>query len=132
MENLDEFINAADEFKSNLLEDEDNLSPLDAFLAHTALEAGETQNDSDDVSTYVQLMTLHAAKGLEFPCVIMVGMEEGLFPHAMSLEEPGRLEEERRLCYVGITRARECLTMSYAETRRLYYGQECAIRYRGL
>ena len=124
MENLDEFINAADEFKSNLLEDEDNLSPLDAFLAHTALEAGETQNDSDDVSTYVQLMTLHAAKGLEFPCVIMVGMEEGLFPHAMSLEEPGRLEEERRLCYVGITRAREYLTMSYAETRRLYYGQE--------
>jgi len=68
-------------------------------------------------------MTLHSAKGLEFPLVFMAGMEENLFPHKMSLEESGRLEEERRLCYVGITRAMEKLYLTYAETRRLY-GQE--------
>ena len=68
-------------------------------------------------------MTLHAAKGLEFPVVFMIGMEEGLFPSQMSLEEPGRLEEERRLCYVGMTRSMEKLYLCYAELRR-QYGRE--------
>jgi DNA helicase-2/ATP-dependent DNA helicase PcrA len=85
------------------------------------LESGEGQGDAWE--DCVQMMTLHSAKGLEFPLVFMCGMEEGLFPHQMSLEEPGRLEEERRLCYVGITRARRQLVLSYAESRRLH-GQE--------
>jgi len=71
----------------------------------------------------VQMMTLHSAKGLEFPLVLMAGMEEGLFPHQMSMEDPSRLSEERRLCYVGVTRAMEKLIITYAESRRLY-GQE--------
>jgi len=92
--------------------------PLDAFLTHAALEAGEGQGAQGD--DCVQLMTLHAAKGLEFPLVFLVGMEDGLFPSNMSMEESGRLEEERRLCYVGITRARKQLVMTYAESRRQY------------
>lgn len=68
----------------------------------------------------VQLMTLHSAKGPEFPQVFIVGMEEGMFPSQMSLDEGGRLEEERRLAYVGVTRAMQKLTLTYAETRRLY------------
>jgi DNA helicase-2/ATP-dependent DNA helicase PcrA len=70
-------------------------------------------------------MTLHAAKGLEFPVVFMVGMEEGLFPHARTLWESQELEEERRLAYVGITRAKELLYLTYA-TRRLYFGQNAS------
>lgn len=96
-------------------------SLLDEFLNHAALEAGDTQGDEDD--DCVQLMTLHSAKGLEFPLVFLVGMEEGLFPHRMSMGEPGRLEEERRLCYVGMTRAMQQLYLTCAETRRLN-GQE--------
>ena len=93
-------------------------SELTAFLAHAALEAGETQGEAWE--DCVQLMTLHSAKGLEFPLVFLVGLEDGLFPSQKSLDEPGRLEEERRLAYVGITRARDTLILSYAESRRLH------------
>lgn len=125
VENLNELINAAAEFDTALFSEEAGLTPLDAFLAHSALEADAgAAKDGDEAPTYVQLMTLHSAKGLEFPYVVMAGMEENLFPHALSLEEPGRLEEERRLCYVGITRAQTALLMTYAETRRLYYDQQ--------
>ena len=91
---------------------------LDAFLAHVALETGEGQ--APENADCVHLMTLHAAKGLEFPIVFMVGMEEELFPHKMSLDEGGGLEEERRLCYVGMTRAMQKLYFCYAETRYLH------------
>jgi len=117
VENLEELVVAARGFQvdSELYAD---MQPLDAFLTHAALEAGEGQGAKWD--DCVQLMTLHAAKGLEFPLVFLVGLEEGLFPSSMSMEEPGRLEEERRLCYVGITRARQQLVLSYAESRRQY------------
>jgi DNA helicase-2/ATP-dependent DNA helicase PcrA len=94
------------------------LSPLQQFLDSAALDAGDAQADEHEDS--VQLMTLHSAKGLEFPLVFLAGMEENLFPHRMSIEEPGRLEEERRLCYVGITRAMQKLVVTYAESRRLH------------
>jgi DNA helicase-2/ATP-dependent DNA helicase PcrA len=115
IENLEELVSAARTFENN---EDDELTPLQAFLTHASLEAGDTQAAENEDS--VQLMTLHSAKGLEFPQVFLVGMEEGLFPHKMSLEEPGRLEEERRLAYVGITRAMSKLVITYAETRRLY------------
>ena len=115
VENLEELVSAARTFEND---EDDELSPLQAFLSHASLEAGDTQAAENEDS--IQLMTLHSAKGLEFPQVFLVGMEEGLFPHKMSLEEPGRLEEERRLAYVGITRAMQKLVISYAETRRLY------------
>jgi DNA helicase-2/ATP-dependent DNA helicase PcrA len=113
-ENLQELIAAAQSFEP----EDEALAPLNAFLDSAALDAGE--HEAAEFEDSVQLMTLHSAKGLEFPLVFMVGMEEGLFPHQMSLEEPGRLEEERRLCYVGITRARRQLFLTYAESRRLY------------
>ena len=116
VENLEELVSAARNFETT--EEDAELSPLSAFLGHASLEAGDAQADEHEDS--IQLMTLHSAKGLEFPYVFLVGMEEGLFPHKMSLEEPGRLEEERRLAYVGITRAMRQLMMTYAETRRLY------------
>lgn len=117
IENLAELVNAARGFVYN--EDEHgDMTPLDAFLAHAVLESGEGQGAAWE--DCVQMMTLHSAKGLEFPLVFLCGMEEGLFPHQMSLEEPGRLEEERRLCYVGITRARQQLVMTCAERRRLF------------
>jgi len=118
VENLEELVSAARAFDSYNEEDDSVQSPLAAFLDHASLEAGEQQAGEHEDS--VQLMTLHSAKGLEFPLVFLVGMEEGLFPHKMSLEESGRLEEERRLAYVGITRAMQQLVITYAETRRLH------------
>ena len=117
VENLKELSTAARTFQFQA-DIDNNLGPLDAFLAHAILEAGEGQAETDQDS--VQLMTLHSAKGLEFPVVFIAGMEQGLFPHQRSAEEPGRMEEERRLCYVGITRAREKLYLTMAENRRLY------------
>ncbi|WP_371919796.1 DNA helicase II [Pseudomonas sp. MYb185] len=118
VENLEELVSAARAFENDMADEEEDGDTLLAFLAHASLEAGETQADRFEDS--VQLMTLHSAKGLEFPLVFLAGMEEGLFPHKMSLEEPGRLEEERRLAYVGITRAMQQLIITWAETRRLY------------
>jgi DNA helicase II / ATP-dependent DNA helicase PcrA len=119
LENLDELIGAARAFEQEWPADaEERAGGLTEFLAHAALEAGEGAADPQEDA--VQLMTLHSAKGLEFPLVFLVGLEEGLFPNARSLEEPGRLEEERRLAYVGMTRAERELYLTYAETRRLY------------
>ena len=118
VENLEELVSAARAFEHDQADEEAEGDTLLAFLAHASLEAGETQADRFEDS--VQLMTLHSAKGLEFPLVFLAGVEEGLFPHKMSLEEPGRLEEERRLAYVGITRAMQQLVITWAETRRLY------------
>lgn len=115
VENLEELISAAKQYQP---EDDEDASPLQQFLDSAALDAGDAQADEHEDS--VQLMTLHSAKGLEFPLVFLVGMEENLFPHRMSIEEPGRLEEERRLCYVGITRAMVKLVLTYAESRRLH------------
>ncbi|MCC5810445.1 MAG: DNA helicase II [Ectothiorhodospiraceae bacterium] len=121
LENLDELVSAARGFEQEWSTDEQEMETLTAFLAHAALEAGEGQ--ADDWEECVQLMTLHSAKGLEFPWVFLAGLEEGLFPHRMSAEDPDRLEEERRLCYVGITRARQHLTLTWAEKRRIH-GEE--------
>ncbi len=122
VENLKELVTACDNFNilDSTIEDE-NMTPLNGFLAHAALESGDEQ--ADEHQDAVQLMTLHSAKGLEFPLVFMVGVEEGLFPSQQSLDESGRLEEERRLMYVGMTRAMKKLVMTYAEQRRIY-GQE--------
>ena len=117
-ENLQELIGAGKSFEIEQDSELEEMPELDAFLAHAALEAGEGQ--AEEWEECVQLMTMHSVKGLEFPLVFMVGMEEGLFPHQRSSEEAGRMEEERRLCYVGITRAREQLVVSCAEVRRLY------------
>ena len=114
VENLEELVSAAKQF----VPEGEELSPLQQFLDSAALDAGDAQAEEHEDS--IQMMTLHSAKGLEFPLVFLSGMEENLFPHRMSLEEPGRLEEERRLCYVGITRAMEKLVMTYAESRRLH------------
>ena len=118
IENLEELVSASREFE---IGDDEGLAEMDslsAFLAHAALESGETQ--AGDSSDCVHMMTLHSAKGLEFPEVFLVGMEEGLFPHQRSSEDLMQLEEERRLCYVGITRARKKLTLTHAQHRRLH------------
>jgi DNA helicase-2/ATP-dependent DNA helicase PcrA len=119
VENLEELINATSQYE--LPVEEEFSSELAGFLSYAALESGESQADVHEDA--VQMMTLHSAKGLEFPLVFMVGVEEGMFPSQMSQEESHRLEEERRLCYVGMTRAMEKLYITHAESRRLY-GQE--------
>ncbi|MBL4763692.1 MAG: DNA helicase II [Colwellia sp.] len=124
IENLDELVTACQTFQIEPLSDQDEiaeLTPLTAFLTHAALESGESQ--AEEFEAAVQLMTMHSAKGLEFPLVFIAGLEEGMFPSQRSVEEIGRLEEERRLCYVGMTRAMSKLYLLHAESRRIY-GQE--------
>ncbi|MBZ9558638.1 MULTISPECIES: DNA helicase II [unclassified Modicisalibacter] len=122
VENLEELVNAARAFTQGealaIQEVGEGSAALEPFLAEAALNAGD--HEADEFEDGVQLMTLHSAKGLEFPVVFIAGVEEGLFPHKMSLEEPGRLEEERRLCYVGVTRAMHKLYLTHAELRRLH------------
>lgn len=119
VENLEELVSAARAFEPQ--DEEMELSPLVAFLDHAVLESGDTQ--AEEFEDSVQLMTLHSAKGLEFPLVFITGMEEGLFPHNNALQQIDGLEEERRLAYVGITRAMRQLYLTCAETRRMH-GQE--------
>ncbi len=118
VENLEELVTAAKQFEPDELNEGDRLV---AFLSHAALEAGDEQ--AAEWEDCVHLMTLHAAKGLEFPLVFLAGLEEGLFPHQRSSDDAGKIEEERRLCYVGMTRAKRVLVLSHAESRRLH-GQE--------
>ena len=115
VENLQELVSAARGFRA---EDLQGMTPLSAFLSHAALEAGEGQAQAWE--DCVQLMTLHSAKGLEFPLVFICGLEDGLFPHERSSDDLEGIEEERRLCYVGMTRAMRELYLSYAESRRLH------------
>ena len=113
VENVSEFISAADRYEGN--EPEPTLS---GFLELITLVADV--DDMDDKSDVVTLMTLHSAKGLEFPIVFMAGVEEGSLPHQRAFADEAELEEERRLCYVGLTRARERASLSHARTRRIH------------
>ncbi|WP_409440272.1 DNA helicase II [Psychromonas sp. GE-S-Ul-11] len=119
IENLQELVSATKAFV--IPEEEQEMEELTAFLAYAALESGD--NQADEFEDAVQLMTMHAAKGLEFPQVFIVGVEEGMFPGQQSATDETRMAEERRLCYVGLTRAMVKLTLCHAESRRLY-GQE--------
>ena len=124
VENLEELVSAARSFDADDIASgstEESLPPLEAFLAHAVLESGEGQADAWE--DCVQMMTLHTAKGLEFPVVFLCGLEEGLFPHQRSTDDLDGLEEERRLCYVGTTRAMKQLYLSYAE-KRVLHGME--------
>jgi len=124
IENLEELVTACKQFDPTELDGEalpNSTNILEIFLAHAALEAGEAQASPESDS--VQMMTMHASKGLEFPIVFMAGVEDGLFPSPLSVDE-GNLDEERRLCYVGITRAKSILYLTYAETRTLYGNTE--------
>ena len=117
VENLMELVGACKAYEA----DDPDMDVLPQFLAQATLEAGDQQAEEHEDA--LQMMTFHSSKGLEFPLVVMAGMEENLFPHSMSSEEHGRLEEERRLAYVGITRAEKKVVMTYAECRRIY-GEE--------
>ncbi|MBU2883372.1 DNA helicase II [Psychrosphaera sp. B3R10] len=119
VENLEELVTACRQYEPD--ENMQEMPLLAAFLSHASLESGESQADAFEDA--VQLMTLHSAKGLEFPMVFLVGVEEGMFPSQQSSDAPERLEEERRLAYVGMTRAMEKLFITHAESRRMY-GQE--------
>ncbi len=114
LENLDELVSAARGFEP----EDGDLPPLMSFLSHAVLESGEGQAEAWE--DCVQMMTLHSAKGLEFPVVFLCGLEDGLFPHQRSLMDVAGLEEERRLCYVGTTRAMRRLYVTYAEQRRMH------------
>ena len=115
VENLEELVSAA---RGYAPEEAEDLPPLESVLAHAVLESGEGQASEWEDS--VQMMTLHSAKGLEFPVVFLCGLEDGLFPHQRSISDIGGLEEERRLAYVGVTRAMRRLYLTYAEQRRLH------------
>lgn len=119
LQNVKELVNAATQYQEETEE-----PSLENFLSTTALNSDLDRLDNNDAVT---MMTLHSSKGLEFPVVFLVGLEEGLFPNFRSLNDPAALEEERRLCYVGITRAQEILYISYARERRLYGSREPAI-----
>ncbi|HEY9827052.1 MAG TPA: 3'-5' exonuclease, partial [Stenomitos sp.] len=119
LSNVQELYNAALQYA-----EENDDQALNTFLANAALASDA---DSKDTADTVTLMTLHSAKGLEFPIVFLVGLEQGLFPNFRSLDDPASLEEERRLCYVGITRAQERLFISHARERRLYGSREPAV-----
>ena len=116
IDNISELVNAAYGYRP--LADEEGLSPLQSFLSHAALESGD--NQAAEWEDSAQLMTMHSAKGLEFKLVFIAGMEDGLFPHQRSILEPGGLEEERRLCYVAITRSMQELVISFAQQRMLH------------
>ncbi|MGA8004624.1 MAG: UvrD-helicase domain-containing protein [Burkholderiales bacterium] len=120
IENLEELVNAAAAFtdEERAVESDEETDPLTAFLTHAALEAGEHQ--AGEGQDALQMMTVHSAKGLEFEAVFLTGLEEGLFPHEQSVVERDGLEEERRLAYVAITRARKRLYLSFAQTRMLH------------
>jgi DNA helicase-2/ATP-dependent DNA helicase PcrA len=125
VENLNELIGMAGEFDANrALEGESELAPLEEFLEQISLINEQDKLVDDD--TLVTLMTLHNAKGLEYKAVFMIGCEDGVFPHSRSIDE-GNLEEERRLCYVGLTRAREHLTLTHARRRNLFGSQGTGI-----
>jgi DNA helicase-2/ATP-dependent DNA helicase PcrA len=122
-ENLAELVSATADFAYDANESDPlQMPPIIDFLAYTSLESGEHKVDAQQSA--VQLMTLHSAKGLEFPIVFICGLEEGLFPHHFSAEDPVKLEEERRLCYVGITRAMQQLYITFAQRRRLFGHEE--------
>ncbi|KRM40282.1 ATP-dependent DNA helicase PcrA [Lactobacillus hamsteri DSM 5661 = JCM 6256] len=118
LENLDEFLSVTKRFDDSYEQEEDDSSPLSDFLAEVSLLSDQDDLDEDD--NQVALMTLHAAKGLEFPVVFLIGMEDGLFPLSRSMMDDGQLEEERRLAYVGITRAKKELYLTNAYSRMMY------------
>ncbi|MGD0466427.1 MAG: UvrD-helicase domain-containing protein [Gammaproteobacteria bacterium] len=136
VENLQELINATINFNVTTNQaNPNNISKVSELLAYAAIEgkeyiSKEVAEASSNNYFHVQLMTLHAAKGLEFPIVFLCGLEEGLFPHYFSKDDPDALNEERRLCYVGVTRSMEKIFMSYAQKRRLFGREESRIRSR--